>query len=140
MRDLVASAAAIPSKEAGDGLTSSSTCTPSPTALCLSGGRFQVTASFDAGGGNSGTAQVVQLTADTGYLWFFSDSNVEAVVKVLNACGLNSNYWVFAGGLTNVKVVMTVTGTQTQVMRTYTNPPNTTFKPIQDTSAFSTCP
>ncbi|HVT58729.1 MAG TPA: LamG-like jellyroll fold domain-containing protein [Thermoanaerobaculia bacterium] len=119
--------------------TSGSSCTASATALCLNNDRFQVTAHFDAGGGNSGTAQVVPLTTDTGYLWFFSSSNVEAVVKVLNGCGLNSNYWVFAGGLTNVNVVITVTDTQTRIQKTYINPPNKRFQPIQDTSAFATC-
>jgi hypothetical protein len=115
-------------------------CAPSPTALCLAGGRFQVAARFDAGGGTSGAAHVVRLTPDTGYLWFFADSNVEAVVKVLNGCGVNNNYWVFAGGLTNVNVVMTVTDTMNGTSKTYRNPPSTTFQPIQDTSAFATCP
>ena len=36
--------------------------------------------------------------------WFFQAENVEAVVKVLNGCGINDRYWVFAGGLTDVKV------------------------------------
>jgi hypothetical protein len=114
-----------------------STCSASSTALCLSANRFQVTAHFDDGNGHSGTAQVVPLTPDTGYLWFFNSSNVEAVVKVLNGCGLNSRYWVFAGGLTNVKVVLTVTDTVTGVPKSYTNPPHTTYQPIQDTAAFS---
>jgi hypothetical protein len=115
-------------------------CTPDANTLCLNNGRFQVTAHFDTGHGNSGAAQVVSLTDDTGYLWFFASSNVEAVVKVLDACALGGHYWVFAGGLTNVNVVMTVKDTQTNATRTYTNPQNTTFQPIQDTSAFSTCP
>lgn len=114
-------------------------CVPTPTALCLNGGRFTVTAQFDAGGGSSGNAQVVQLTPDTGYLWFFNSSNVEAVVKVLDGCGLGGHYWVFAGGLTNVKMVLTVTDSQTGDVKTYTNPPNTKFQPIQDTGAFATC-
>jgi hypothetical protein len=116
------------------------TCAPSATTLCLNGSRFQVTARFDAGGGNSGTAQAVQLTPDTGYLWFFNSANVEAIVKVLNGCALGGHYWVFAGGLTNVNVVMTVTDTVSHAVKTYTNPPNTEFQPIQDTSAFASCP
>jgi hypothetical protein len=28
---------------------------------------------------------------------------------MIDGCGLNGHYWVFAGGLTNVKVVLTVT-------------------------------
>jgi len=58
----------------------------------------------------------------------------------LNACGLNSKYWVFAGGLTNVNVVLTVRDTVTGTVKTYTNSINTAFQPIQDTSAFSSCP
>ncbi|HYL04791.1 MAG TPA: beta-propeller fold lactonase family protein [Thermoanaerobaculia bacterium] len=115
-------------------------CTPNATTMCLNNGRFQVQATFNAGASGSGAAQAVPLTSDTGYLWFFSASNVEAIVKVLNGCGLNGSYWVFAGGLTNVAVTLTVTDTQTGQSRQYTNPANTTYQPIQDTSAFKTCP
>ena len=81
------------------------------------------------------------MTGDTGYFWFFSSNNVEMVVKTLNACGLPpGRFWVFAGGLTDVNVVMTVTDTQTGTVKTYTNPQGTAFQPIQDTSAFATCP
>jgi hypothetical protein len=114
------------------------TCTESSTALCLNT-RFRVQATYQSGSGQSGQAQVVKLTSDTGYLWFFNSSNVEIVVKVLNACGING-YWVFAGGLTDVRVTLTVTDTQTGAVKTYTNPIGTPFQPIQDTSAFSTCP
>jgi len=117
-----------------------SACTPSSTAMCLNNNRFRVSATFLTSGGQSGNAQVVKLTDDTGYLWFFSSTNVEAVVKVLNACSLNNRYWVFAGGLTNVRTVITVTDTQTGTTKPYTNPQNTPFQPIQDTSAFATCP
>jgi len=64
----------------------------------------------------------------------------ESAVRALNACGLNSKYWVFAGGLTNVNVVVTVRDTVTGNVKTYTNAINTAFQPIQDTSAFSSCP
>ncbi len=117
-----------------------SSCTPSATAICLNNHRFRVEATFNAGSSGSGQAQAVQLTPDTGYLWFFSASNVEAIVKVLSGCGLNGHYWVFAGGLTNVEVTLTVTDTATGQSRQYMNPQNTTFQPIQDTSALSTCP
>jgi pseudomonalisin len=115
-------------------------CVPSATTMCLESGRFTVSATFDAGTEGAGAAQVVKLTDDTGYLWFFADSNVEAVVKVLNGCGDGGHYWVFAGGLTNVSVVLTVQDSQTGAIRTYTNPANTQFAPVEDTTAFSTCP
>jgi hypothetical protein len=119
-------------------LAAASTCVPDATTLCLNG-RFAVRAQFDAGDGNAGAAHGVKLTPDTGYLWFFSASNVETIVKVLDGCGLNDRFWVFAGGLTDVNVVLTVTDTSTGSAKTYTNPPHTTFQPIQDTDAFEAC-
>ncbi len=115
-------------------------CIANSTTLCLNNNRFQVRATFETGAGDSGQAQVVELTPDTGYLWFFNSSNVEAVVKVLNACAFNNRFWVFAGGLTDVEVVLTVADSQTGTVKTYTNPQGQPFQPIQDTSAFATCP
>jgi len=116
-------------------------CLPDATTMCLNNSRFKVTATFLTGDGHSGTAQVVKLTEDTGYLWFFAGTNVELVVKVLNACSFNQHYWVFAGGLTNVNVVLTITDTKTgSIQKVYTNPQGKAFAPIQDTLAFATCP
>jgi streptogramin lyase len=124
-------------------LTSADTeqaCTADTTTLCLSGGRFRVQAHWATPDGRTGEGQAISLTSDTGYFWFFSSTNVEMIVKVLDACSINGRKWVFAGGLTNVSVVLTVTDTQTGAVRTYVNPQSTPFQPIQDTSAFSTCP
>jgi hypothetical protein len=114
-------------------------CVPADTRICLNGGRFQVEAQWTANG-TSGAGHAVLLTPDTGYFWFFADTNIEVVLKVLNACGFNQRYWVYAGGLTNVKVHLTVTDTQTGAVKTYDNPQGTAFRPIQDSGAFSTCP
>jgi hypothetical protein len=122
-----------------DPILSQTNCVPTTTAMCLQGGRFQVTATFQAPGAAAGQAQTVSLTDDSGYLWFFTASNIEAIVKVLDGCALNQHFWVFAGGLTNVEATITVTDTQTGKMRTYTNPQNKAFQPIQDTSALP-CP
>ncbi|MGE5275513.1 MAG: M4 family metallopeptidase [Acidobacteriota bacterium] len=119
--------------------TPSGNCTPNATTLCLSGGRFQVTATFTTSQGQQGVGQAVRLTSDTGYFTFFQASNVEVILKVLNACSFSDRIWVFAGGLTNVATVLTVTDTATGVARTYANPQNTAFEPIQDTNAFATC-
>ncbi len=117
-----------------------STCQPSATAICLNNNRFKVEATFETPSGQSGPAQAVKLTNDSGYLWFFSSTNIEAVIKVLDGCGLNQNYWVFAGGLTNVRTVITVTDTETGTFKTYTNPQGKAFQPVQDTSALPVCP
>ncbi len=114
-------------------------CTPTSTALCLNGGRFQVEATFNTGA-QHGRARVVKLTDETGYLWFFSNTNVEVVVKVLDACTLNQRFWVFAAGLTNVQVTLTVTDTSNGTVKTYDNPQGAAFQPILDSSAFATCP
>lgn len=114
-------------------------CVPDDNTLCLNNGRFKVTATFE-GGGQSGPAEVVELTDETGYLWFFSATNVEVVIKVLNACTFNQRYWVYSAGLTDVRVVITVTDTQTQTVKTYTNPQGRPYPPMLDSSAFATCP
>ena len=115
-------------------------CLSDATTLCLNGGRYQVRAEWAVPSqGTSGHGNAVPLTGDTGTFWFFQESSVEVVVKVLDGCSSNGHAWVFAGGLTNVGVTLTVTDTQTVVTRTYTNPASTAFQPIQDTTAFVTC-
>jgi hypothetical protein len=117
------------------------TCMTTDQTVCLFGGRFQVSARFStANGGAAGNAHMVQLTDDSAYMWFFSSDNVEVVVKVLNGCALNGRYWFFAGGLTNVDVLITVTDSQTGAVKEAHNPQGTAFQPIQDTSALSVCP
>ena len=120
------------------GSTSSGGCTPNDTTLCLVNGRFAVTASWRTND-NSGVGHAVALTSDTGYLWFFGSNNVEVVIKVLDACSLSRTYWVSAGGLTNVNVTINVRDTRTGLIKTYSNPMNTAFLPVQDTAAFATC-
>jgi plastocyanin len=121
--------------------TDAAACVDDDNTMCLNGDRFRVETAWETSNPTqTGIGHRVELTSDTGYFWFFTSTNVEMVVKVLNACGLNSRYWVFAGGLTNVKVVITVTDSQTGKIVTYVNPPNTQFQPIQDTGAFATCP
>jgi Domain of unknown function (DUF4114) len=110
------------------------------SSLLLNGSRFQVEATWRTPQGRSGSGHPVQITEDTGYFWFFDPENVEVVVKALDACALADRFWLFAGGLTNVEVDLTVTDTQTGAVRRYHNPQRTPFTPILDTSAFDTCP
>jgi hypothetical protein len=117
------------------------TCAPDAHTLCLNNGRFGVTTNFQqTPEGASSAATAVPLTGDTGYFWFFDPANIELVTKVLNGCATNGHYWFFAGGLTNVGVQITVTDTLQGTPKTYSNPVGTAFTPIQDTSAFATCP
>ena len=114
-----------------------SSCTPDTHTLCLNDGRFSVTADFQqTSEGPSAPATAIPLTNDTGYFWFFDAANVEMVVKVLTGCPVNGEYWVFAGGLTNVGVEWKVTDTLTGTSKSYSNAFGTPFQPIQDSSAF----
>jgi hypothetical protein len=115
-------------------------CVQGPTTLCLAQDRFRVTAGWETSRGNAGAGQAVELTPDTGYFWFFNQENVEMVIKVLNACSFANRFWVFAGGLTDVRVELLVEDTQTGATRPYLNPQGAPFQPIQDTNAFATCP
>jgi hypothetical protein len=85
-------------------------------------------------------ARAERLTGDTGYFWFFRDSNVELVVKVLDACAGFGRHWVFASGLTNVGVEITVEDLVGGTAKSYTHEPGAAFGPIQDTDAFAGCP
>jgi hypothetical protein len=80
------------------------------------------------------------LTPNTGYFWFFDATNIEVILKVLDACSFNDRYWVFAAGLTDVRAEVRVVDTLTDAVRVYVNPLGTAFLPIQDTGAFASCP
>lgn len=114
-------------------------CVANATTLCLDNARFRVTAFYATPAGASGTGMGVPLTGDSGYFWFFSADNIELVVKVLTACGVNDKFWVFTGGLTNVGVTLVVEDTLTGASQTYSNPVGTAYLPLQDNKAFP-CP
>ena len=82
------------------------------------------------------------LASDTsGEFWFFNPNNTELLVKVIDACDnpdFNS-FWVFAAGLTDVEVELTVTDTATNAVWEYENEVGTPFPPVFDTQAFP-CP
>ncbi len=114
-------------------------CPDGPTTLCLNGERFKVRAHYDSGS-QQGFGTAVPFADESGRFWFFSPSNVELDVKVLDGCGVNNRYWFFAAGLTNVAVELTVTDTDTGVTNTYRNAAGHVFSTITDTGAFATCP
>ncbi len=75
------------------------------------------------------------LTPDTGYFWFFTDNNVELIVKVLDARAFNGSFWVFYGALSNVQYSLHVTDTVSGALHIYENPSGA-FASVGDTSAF----
>jgi hypothetical protein len=116
-------------------------CVPDATTLCLNRGRFRVTMEWEDGAGGSGDARVAPCgSPDTGLLWFFSPDNWEMMVKVLDGCGLNGHYWVFAAATTNVGYTLRVEDTSTGATASYSNPVGTAAAALTDTDAFATCP
>jgi hypothetical protein len=92
------------------------------------------------GGKFSGNGQV---KADGCQFYFFQDSNEKLLMGVLNACGSNNNrYWYFTGGVQalTVDLRVTVDNANPPKTRVYFNPLNRPFPPVQDVSAFATCP
>ena len=86
---------------------------PEPDALELLDGRFKVSAEWQKTDLERGRARAVQLQDESGYLWFFSQGNIEVVVRVED----------------------TLTGQ----VNIYANNLGEKFQPIQDTDAFATC-
>lgn len=118
-------------------------CVPSDTSLCLLGDRFQVTATWRDFEGATGTAQVVSLLPlgsdldASGLLWFFTRDNMELLVKVLDACGVNGHRWVFFSAATSVEYTVRVLDTETGELRTYSNPLGTAASAETDIGAFA---
>jgi plastocyanin len=118
-------------------------CASGPETLCLNNGRFKVQVVWRIPDGTTGTGKAVPIPSapDSGLFFFFGPSNIELLIKVLNACVPQFNrYWVFFAATTNVEFVMVVTDTATGKTRGYFNPLNRPAPPVQDVDAFATCP
>jgi hypothetical protein len=121
---------------------STALCSDDDTTLCLAGGRFQVEVSWRTRDGNTGRGRMIPQGTNSGLVWFFDPSNVEMLIKVLDACsvpGLEA-HWVFFAATTNVDFTVEVTDTSTGLTREYFNPGGQAAQPIQDTLTFRTCP
>lgn len=117
-------------------------CRPDAVTHCLNDGRFRVEVEWEDSQGGAGAGMAILPSDDSGEFWFFNPNNSELLLKVLDACNVpgSNAYWVFAAGLTNVEVTITVTDTQTGELRVYENDLGEPFQPVLDTSAFDTCP
>ncbi len=114
-------------------------CMADATTLCLNNDRFKVEVEWETSTG-TGLGQVVPGgTADSSNLWFFSPNNWEMLIKVLDGCDINNNFWVFFAATTDVGFTVTVTDTLEGETRVYTNPLGQAANAVTDTSAFATC-
>jgi len=121
---------------------STQSCTPDATTICLNNDRFAVHVDWRISNGQTGTGTGIKYTADSGLFWFFSEQNIEMLVKVLNACqpSVGNRFWVFSAATTNVQYTITVTDTHTSTVKTYFHPLGSPAPAITDTNAFATCP
>ena len=97
-------------------------CVASDTVLCLRDGRFQVEVDWRDPQDRTGDGMAELLTKDTGYFYFFNETNVELVLKILDGRTINGNFWVFYGALSNVEYTIRVTDTETGFVKTFSNP------------------
>jgi hypothetical protein len=117
------------------GLSSSGSCVPSGFILCVGQGRFAVNVDWSPLAGVSWKAYPVVITTNAAGFWFFGPDNLEVVVKVLDGRSINGHFWAFSGALSNVEYTITITDTQTGLIRKYFNPKGT-LASVADTSAF----
>jgi len=113
----------------------------SGTVLRLLDGRFAATATWEKRDGTSGIGSAVPLASDSGYFWFFAPSIVEVLVKMVDACGYDGfdNFWVFAGGLTDVEVHLTVTDTWSGEVVRHDNLQGQPFPTLLETGRLRVC-
>ena len=111
-------------------------CLPDAHALCL--GIFRITAAWE-GSGQSGTGNAASITPNAGAFWFFNPSDIEVVVKILDACRSTGKFDVYVNGLTHLGVTVTVTNVRTGAAKSYANPDGAPFSLIFDGSTFA-CP
>jgi hypothetical protein len=115
-------------------------CAPGAKVLCLGpDGRFELTVDWKTPDGDSGQGRALPVTGgdsgDTGSFWFFGDSNLELLTKVLDGRAVNGSFWVFSGALSNVDYILHVTDTASGARRDYHNAQGQ-LASRADTSAF----
>ena len=112
-------------------------CALDERTACLGQARYRVTAAIMAPGGDSVDALVVREgTNDTALFRFFSPSNWELLVKVLDGCEEDGHAWVFAASTTDLGFVLRVEDTVTGDVKVYPNESGRAATAITDVAAF----
>jgi hypothetical protein len=106
-------------------------CTPNSTTVCLNGNRFRVSIAYRNQFANppvigNFVAQRLNPAAtnpDTALFGFSAATDVEVVVRLVDARPFAPRFDVYYGGLTDVEYTVTVTDTVTGASKTYRNNP-----------------
>ena len=101
------------------------------TRACLEDERFAVTMDWDSERG-SGTGFVFQFSSNHALFNFQGD---EALVRLIDGCTTNNNFWVYVAAPTFSEYTLRVTDTETGQTRIYENALGQAAQPITDTSA-----
>ena len=113
------------------------TCEADGETLCLRDSRYSVEVEWRTADGQSGAGRVSYAgTNDSGLFYFFNPDNWEVLIKVLDACALNGQVWVFGASTTDLGYRIAVTDTVTGVVREYGNEPGRPATAITDVMAF----
>lgn len=116
-------------------------CVADDTTLCLHGGRFAVKVTWTDFAGQSGPGRVTPAQSrEAGLFYFFSPDNWELQVKVLDGCGINQRWWVYAAASTNVGYTLLVRDLEAEREVAYSNPVGRVALTITDIGALATCP
>jgi len=121
-------------------------CIRDADTACLLNGRFKVEVTYQTAS-SGGNAQVMFFNAEraesveSAFFWFFSPTNFEMGVKMVDACVAPYNrYWVFFSGLTSQGFQVTVTRMSDGFVKVYpANPIDNLPTTVADTDAFP-CP
>ncbi len=115
----------------------SGSCTAATGTLCLQDGRYEVSVDWTNREGDTGKGSVAPPRADdSGLFWFFSETNWELLVKVLDACTSNGHHWVFAASATDVGFDLQVRDTVTGQVKRYTHTAGAPARALADVTAF----
>jgi ELWxxDGT repeat protein len=106
--------------------------------LCLGeGGRYRASLTYHTANGSGPALPVADGSADSGLFTFFSPTNWEMMVKVLDACAINGRVWVLAAGTTDAGWTLKVEDRVTGAEKTYGNPSGRAAPALVDLGAFA---
>jgi hypothetical protein len=120
-------------------------CIEDAATACLVGGRFEVRVNWQTASG-AGPGQLMSFGAQraesdqSAFYWFFSPSNFEMGLKILDACVVNQRFWVFISGLTDQGWTVHIRDSQTEATKTYSNAVGHLTSTTADTASGLSCP
>lgn len=96
-------------------------CVANGQTLCLVNNRFRITLSWVDPSGSSMAGNVVSGDgfASAGFFWFFTSTNLEVGVKILDGTAVNGKFWLYHGAITDLQYTLNVTDTVTGTSKSY---------------------